>query len=106
MRKAFTAILAALAIAGTLAATISDAEAQYRYRRSNGGAVAAGVIGGLAAGAIIGGALASRPAYADPYYAPAPVYVAPPPPRCWTERQNVWDPYYGVYRVQRVRVCR
>ena len=101
MRKAFTAFLAALAIAGTLAASMSDAQAQ-RYRR--GGAVAAGVIGGLAAGAIIGGALATRPAYADPYYAPAPVYVAPRP-RCWTERQQVWDPYYGVYRMQRVRVC-
>ena len=75
-----------------------------RRRGYRGGAVAAGVIGGLAAGAIIGGALATRPAYADPYYAPAPVYVAPQP-RCWTERQSVWDPYYGVYRVQRVRVC-
>lgn len=104
MRKAFIAILAALAIAGTFAATASDAQA--RHFRGHGGAVAAGVIGGLAAGAIIGGALATRPAYADPYYAPAPVYVAPPPPRCWTERQQVWDPYYGVYRTQRVRVCR
>lgn len=100
MRKGFVAFLAVLAIAGTLAASMSDAQAQRR----RGGAVAAGVIGGLAAGAIIGGALAGRPAYADPYYAPAPVYVAPAP-RCWTERQNVWDPYYGVYRVQRVRVC-
>jgi MFS family permease len=103
MRKAFTAFLAALVVAGTLVVTVSDAEAQ-RWRGRRGGAVAAGVIGGLAAGAIIGGALATRPAYADPYYAPAPVYVAPQP-RCWTERQQVWDPYYGVYRVQRVRVC-
>ena len=31
--------------------------------RNRGGAVAAGVIGGLAAGALIGGAVASRPAY-------------------------------------------
>lgn len=101
MRKALTAFVAALAIGGTLAATTIDAQA-----RSRGGAVAAGVIGGLAAGAIIGGALANRPAYAAPApyygYAPAPVYVQP---RCWTERRRVWDPYYGVWRTDRVRVC-
>lgn len=102
MKKALTIAVATLAVAGTLAASVSDAEAQRR----RGGAVAAGVIGGLAAGAIIGGALANRPAYAAPApyygYAPAPVYVQP---RCWTERQRVWDPYMGVWRTQRVRVC-
>jgi hypothetical protein len=99
MKKAITVAIAALAIAGTMAASVTDASA-----RNRGGAVAAGVIGGLAAGAIIGGALANRPAYAapQPYYAPAPVYVQP---RCWTERQRVWDPYVGVWRTQRVRVC-
>jgi hypothetical protein len=103
MKKAFTVAIAALAIAGTMAVSMTEASAQRR-----GGAVAAGVIGGLAAGAIIGGALANRPAYGygapAPYYgyAPGPVYVAP---RCWTERQRVWDPYRGVWRTQRVRVC-
>jgi hypothetical protein len=101
MKKALTVAIAALAIAGTMAASVTDASAQRR-----GGAVAAGVIGGLAAGAIIGGALANRPAYAAPpayyYGAPQPVYVQP---RCWTERQRVWDEYRGIWRTQRVRVC-
>jgi hypothetical protein len=62
----------------------------------DGGAIAAGVLGGLAAGAIIGSAVA-RPA-------PPPVYYAPPPPapmvqeECWYERSRVWDPYAGVWR--------
>ena len=42
----------------------------YRGRRGGGGAVAAGVIGGLALGAIIGSAANAGP----PAYYPAPVY--------------------------------
>ena len=41
-----------------------------------GGGNGWGVAGALLGGAIIGGAIAS--AYSQPYYAPAPVYVAPP----------------------------
>jgi len=61
----------ALAAAGTLAAALpSPAQAHCV-----GCGVAAGVVGGLAAGAIIGGAIAStRPPV---YYEPAPVYVGP-----------------------------
>ena len=67
MRKAILALAAVATIAG---ASVTDA---YAQRRS--GAVAAGVIGGLAAGAIIGGAIAnSRPAYGG--YAVVPGYVA------------------------------
>lgn len=101
MKKALTVAIAALAIAGTMAASVTDASA-----RNRGGAVAAGVIGGLAAGAIIGGALSSRPAYAAPpayyYGAPQPVYAQP---RCWVEKERVWDEYRGIWRIQRVRVC-
>src|SRR5688572_32037787 len=73
MRKLFIALVAALTIAGSVAAVPGEAEARWR-----GGAVAAGVIGGLAAGAIIAGATAPY-YYAPPppppgYYAPAPVY--------------------------------
>jgi len=100
----------ALAAAGTLAAALpSPAQAHCA-----GCGVAAGVVGGLAAGAIIGGAIAStRPPV---YYEPAPVYVAPPPPPayaeppdvtgsiCHLERRQVWIEGYG-YRLRRVEVC-
>jgi hypothetical protein len=100
----------ALAAAGTLAAALpSPAQAHCA-----GCGVAAGVVGGLAAGAIIGGAIAStRPPV---YYEPAPVYVGPPPPPayaepsdvtgsiCHLERRQVWIEGYG-YRLRRVEVC-
>jgi len=66
-----------------------------------GCAVGAGAIGGLAAGAIIGSAIAAPP----PYYAPAPYYGAPGP-GCYSTRQPVWDPAIGAYRRgPRVLVC-
>ncbi|HVL71443.1 MAG TPA: hypothetical protein VM434_06105 [Beijerinckiaceae bacterium] len=74
----------------------------YRHRRPNPGpAIAAGVIGGLALGAI------ASQAYAQPYYAPvyggyySPVVVQR---RCWTEQQITFDPWGRQY-VQHVRVC-
>lgn len=63
MKKVLVAILAA----GSFAAAAVPAQAR------NEGAIAAGVIGGLAVGAIIAGS--SRPAYAYPAYRPAPGYV-------------------------------
>ena len=65
MNKTLTALTAAAAVAATLALAPADA-----FARPRGGAIAAGILGGLAAGAIIGGAIASAP----------PVYAAPPPP--------------------------
>ena len=72
----------------------------------DGGAIAAGVIGGAALGALAGSAAAG--AYAAPpppaYYPPPPPparYVEPgayaPPPPCHREIVRVWDPYAGVY---------
>lgn len=78
MKKTLLALAtsAVLAVA-TLAPTPADA-------RCRGCGVAAGVIGGLAAGAIIGGAIAnSRPAYAYPAYAPVQGYT-------------VYDGYYAT----------
>lgn len=54
-----------------------DRPYERHHRHRNGDAVAAGVIG-LAAGALIGGAL-SQPRQPD-YVQPAPVYAPPPPP--------------------------
>jgi hypothetical protein len=69
------------------------------HARADGGDLAAGLFGGLVAGAIVGSALAPR--------GPEPVYVAPEPyypePVCFG-RAQVYDPYYRIYRWQRVRV--
>jgi hypothetical protein len=81
-----------------MGAAILPAPAQAR----NGGAVAAGVIGGLAAGAIIGSAVA-QPRYYGP--GPAPVYGAPPPSCYWTRGEPVWDGYRGAWVRPRVQVC-
>jgi hypothetical protein len=104
MKAQFTALAVAAIVA---AAMPSPAQAYCR-----GCAVGAGVIGGIAAGAIIGSAIAnSQPRYA----APAPVYDAPPPPAyidepeyvegpvCHVERQRFWDGY--GWRMRRIQVC-
>jgi hypothetical protein len=98
MRKAFITMAAALLAAAILMPTSADA-------RCRGCGVAAGVLGGVAAGAIIGSAIAG-----PRYYEPAPVYVAPPPayiveePICRIERQRVWVEGYG-WRSRRVEIC-
>ncbi len=94
----------ALALAGSVMMAVT-APAQA----GNGGAIAAGILGGTALGFIAGSAAAAAaapPPPPPPYYAPA---YAPgpyaPPPRCWYEPQQVWDGYAGAYVVRRVRVC-
>ncbi len=109
------AVLATVAVIAAGAAVPSTADARPR-----GGAVAAGVIGGLAAGAIIG-SMANQRYYGDGYYAPGyaygpgytygpdpyayeapPVYVRPVPRRydrgggCWiaTDTSRGYG-YYG-----------
>jgi hypothetical protein len=90
--------LIVLVAAATMGAAVLPPSAQAG---SNGGAVAAGVIGGLAVGAIVGSAAASQPRY----YAPAPVYAAPPPRCYWTRGEPVWDGYRGAWIRPRVQVC-
>jgi hypothetical protein len=77
--------------------------------RADGSAVAAGIIGGLAAGAIIGSALRPPPPV---YYAPAPVYAPPPPvyvapaPTCYfAPGAPVWDQWRGIWVRPQVQVC-
>jgi hypothetical protein len=91
-------IIALTAAALSAAALPSTAEARCR-----GCAVGAGVVGGLALGAIIGSSIAnSQPRYVEP----APRYYADPVeygPVCHIERHRYWDGY--SWRGRRVEVC-
>ena len=81
-----------------------------------GCAVGAGVIGGVAAGAIIGSAIANNPPPPPAYYGPPPpppppgAYYGPPPgyaqlaPGCWWAKRRVWVEGVG-YRWRTVQVC-
>ena len=107
LKKTLLAGLAALTLGGGLSVSTTSASAQvvygpaygYGYRpvyygprygyRHRGGAVAAGIVGGLALGALAASA-AARPTY---------VYG-----ECWTERRRVVNAWGDVY-VRRVRVC-
>ena len=73
----------------------------YRsYRRGyNGGAVAAGLIGGLALGAIAGAV--TNPYYYGGYYSPA--YYTPAR-TCYVERRRVVN-RYGRVGIRRVQTC-
>jgi hypothetical protein len=105
LAKAFVLAVASLA---TVFATASTASADHRgwrhHHGSNGDALAAGVIG-LAAGAIIGGAIAESRAndrvyYVDPpryrpnYYEQRPVYY-PPAPRYYEPAPVYRAPRYS-----------
>jgi len=97
-----TKTLTALAAVATIAIGAVAAPPQAEAR---GGRIAAGVIGGLAAGAIIGSAYRGY----GPYYGYGPSYAYAPGPYygyggCFWRRERVWDGY--GWRVQRVRVCR
>jgi hypothetical protein len=98
MTRTLFAFIAASTIAAATVATPTSANARCR-----GCGIAAGVLGGLAAGAIIGSAIANSP----PSPLPDVVYVAPPPaagPVCHFERRRVWIEGIG-YRWRRIEVC-
>ncbi len=107
MTRTWTALAAAGAIAAAAIAAPTTAEA--RGWGWGGGAF----FGGLAAGAIVGGALAAPYYYGGgpyyygggPYYAYAPGYAAGYAygPGCYLHRERFWDGY--GWRVRRVRVC-
>jgi hypothetical protein len=86
-----------------LSALALTAVSQPASAGGNGGAVAAGVVGGLAVGAIIG-SQAARPNYYNgpAYYEAAPVYEERA--YCHTERRVFVDSY-GYEHYRHVRVC-
>ena len=98
MKTTLTSLLAAAAIAGTLAALASDADAQRR--RWLGPAIGLGIVGGIAAGAYIASmprGYAVYPGYAQPVYGPG----------CYWASQPIYDPYGRVvgYSGRPVMVC-
>ena len=121
-KKAAVAALAALTLGAGLTANSNEAEARYGRK---GAAIAAGIIGAVAAGAIVAGTRRSyaapgyygSPVYhgtTSPYYGHAgPAYYAPSHvyyddvyagPVCTVRRKKVWlDAYRYTYRS--VRVC-
>ena len=100
MRRISIIICATVAVGAVLFPTQKAA--------AGGGDVAFGLLGGLAAGTIIG-SVVSQPRY---YYEPIPVEVemdGPPPqmmPSCyWTRGAPVWDGYRGAWIRPRIQVC-
>jgi hypothetical protein len=96
MRKTLVTLAVGATIAIGAVASSTPADARWRH-----GFPVAPVIGGLAAGAIIGAALAAapRPYYAYAYY-PEPVYFGP---RCYIRSERIWDGWR--WRIRRVEDC-
>jgi hypothetical protein len=118
MHKSLIGIAAATAVGLATLAGPSTANAGCY-----GCAVGAGIVGGVAAGAIIGSAIANSPppppAYYPPpppppgYYPPPPAAYYPPPgpgyaqlaPGCHWAKRQVWVAEEGGYRWRTVQVC-
>lgn len=104
MNKTMTAIAAAGVFAFAAVSTPNEAQAWCR-----GCGVGFGILGGLAAGAIIGSAVANSayPAYAvQPGYYPYPAYAAPVPVACpggYWARRPLMDGYGNVVGYSRPR---
>lgn len=96
-KAAFLAL--ALAASAPVAATLSASSAEAGWRHRHGGAIAVGVIGGLALGAMAAGAYAA-PAYAHPAYAEPQPYA----PACWWTRVRERVSHDTIV-VRKVRVC-
>jgi len=98
MMKTLTTFTAAAAVAAALLAAPTEANAQRRW----GPAVGLGILGGVAAGAIVGSAIANSygPAYVvQPGYAPYAAYGGPVPVGCpggYWARVPVYDAYGNV----------
>ena len=87
MKRMLTALVAAATVASAALATSAPAEARWGWGWGWG-------LGGFAAGAVIGSAIASSYYYpygSYGYYAPYPYYG--PPPCVW---RNVWNGYAWV----------
>ena len=105
-RKTLAASAVSLALAAVLATTPAFADwhggrGHHGHRGWGGGAIAAGIIGGLALGALAAGASSGR-SYAAPAYATDPVYDGPVCYRAARPTYDAWGRYVGE---RMVRVC-
>jgi len=109
MKKTLMGALSAIVLAGATMALPDAATAS-----SSGRALTYGILGGLAAGALIGSTAPyygppPPPPYYGPPYGPSPYYVPAPPPRyyygpnCYMAWQQYWNGY--AWSNRRVRVC-
>lgn len=101
LKKTIAAAVAATTLTSAVVATSTPASA-----RGWGFPVAAGLVGGLAAGAIIGSAV--RPAYGYGGYGYAPAYGYDPVPvynPCYRSQSPVYDVYGNFAGYRTVRVC-
>jgi hypothetical protein len=96
MSKTLSALSATALVGAMLIGSVSDADARWRGR--GGWGVGPAIVGGAAAGLLLGSALAG-----PRYYGPGPVYAAPGPATCLVD-QEVWSPYYRAYVWRRVPV--
>jgi hypothetical protein len=102
-KKILSAGLAGVVLAGSMVAGAGDASARWRgqpyyyhhHRGNAGAAAAAGIVGGLAIGALAAGA--ARPAYAGPVYDDYG-------PGCYVTHRRVWVDGWG-WTVRRVTLC-
>ena len=94
-----------LPILALAAVVVVAAATPTKVYANDTGAIVGGAIGGMALGAILGGAAAQpRPYYQPaPVYAPEPVYVVPQRQMCVEERE-VWSQRYQQYVIRNVRV--
>ncbi len=91
LRETLTMTRFKMIAAGTLAATTAEARPRY-WGHGRGAAVGAGIVGALAAGALV--AAATRPSYAHGYYGYAPVRQCD-----MVERINRYGEVVGYRRV-------
>jgi hypothetical protein len=94
MTRTLTTLLAAATISVSAIAAPTAADARWGHH----GFPVAPIVGGLAAGALIGAAVAARPYYEPVYY--DPVYYGP---GCYVRRERIWDGWR--WRIRRVEDC-
>jgi hypothetical protein len=94
MTRTLTTLLAAATISVSAIAAPTAADARWGHH----GFPVAPIVGGLAAGALIGAAVAARPYYEPAYY--EPVYYGP---GCYVRRERIWDGWR--WRIRRVEDC-